>query len=204
MQHEENEDTGSPDIDIAGYLQKKSKMGIYSNRFFATSGHFVSYWREEKNHQDNHDPNETYDISEIKTIKKDGNKFTLFFMNSKFKLDLRGTDEKNCKEWTELLLAKKALYSIDELLKEIGDEKIQFRTKTFKTLLTLKEKDQHKLILDRLDDMFAAAEHETTSKADTCSLINAAKGAIEELLSTCDECVAEMECRHPKVIAHCR
>lgn len=112
-------------------------------------------------------------------------------------------------EWVEFLLAKKSLYSIDELLVDLSKQRISFKTKTFQSLMILREKDQNRFILDRLEEYFKVAADESLSgrnrlKPNSHSIIQSARKAILEFKATCKECFLEINCRNPKVIAHCR
>lgn len=208
MMVEESELADNTEFEIAGYLQKKTTKGFYVNRYFSTFGHTLRYWQDKQSFDNAEKSSEIYDICDIKTIDKTGSRtFTLLFSNERFKLELKTGNDEQCREWTEALLAKRSMYSIDELLVELDTTKVNFKTETFKHLLKLKEKDQNKFILDRLDDIFVAPARELQANitgADSSALIRAARTCIEELITNCEECMLEMSQRNPKITVHCR
>ena len=65
--------------------------------------------------------------------------FTLFFMNDKFKLDLKAVSPEQCREWIAILQAQRQLYNVDKLM---SVEVSEFKTKTFMSLLKLPEVEQ--------------------------------------------------------------
>lgn len=208
MMVEESELADNSEFEIAGYLQKKTTKGFYVNRYFSTFGHTLRYWQDKAQFDNSEKSSEIYDICDIKTIDKTGSRtFTLLFSNERFKLELKTGNDEQCREWTEALLAKRSMYSIDELLVELDMTKVNFKTETFKHLLKLKEKDQNKFILDRLDDIFVGPAKELQTNitgADSSALIRAARTSIEELITNCEECMLEMSQRNPKITVHCR
>ena len=124
----------------------------------------------------------------------------------KFRIDLK-CDVDECTLWYEVLIAKKAFYSIKELLIDLKNEEISFVTKTFSMLMVIPIKEQNDWILDHLNDTFeAAADDAQTSmlRSDPMWSIQAARTVIEEFLATCEECSLEMLSRNPKLSAHCR
>jgi hypothetical protein len=133
-------------------------------------------------------------------------------MNSKFKMELRAHTEEQLLEWVEFLLAKRSLFSVDELLVDLTKKKLCFKTVTFQSLMVLREKDQNKWILDRLDEAFEGAtgwsppllRKGAQSHPDPLPLIRAARKVVAELKELCAECEAELGGRNPKVSAHCR
>jgi hypothetical protein len=130
-------------------------------------------------------------------------------MNNKFKLELKAMSDEQLNEWVEFLLAKKSLYSVDELLVDLSKQRVSFKTKTFQSIMILRDKDQNRYILDQMDEYFKIANDESLSgrnkkKIDALCLIQSARKAVIEFKSTCLECVQELEGRNPKVIAHCR
>lgn len=75
--------------------------------------------------------------------------------------------------------------------------------------MVLRDKDQNRFILDRMDEYFKVRVDETQSnrnrkKPQTYSIIQSARNVISELKATCQECAEEMNCRNPKIVAHCR
>ena len=155
IDYTESED--SPDVEVSGYLQKKTSKGLYSSRFFSTQGRYLKYWPDKTKFDVGTDASETFDLCEVKHFEKQGNKsFCIYFMNDKFKLELRAASDQNCTEWHELLLAKRSLHSVSELLADLNNASITFKTKMFQDLMVLKERDQNKWVLDRLDEMFRA------------------------------------------------
>ncbi len=108
-----------------------------------------------------------------------------------------------------VLQAKKSLYSVDELLVDLTKDRISFKTKTFQSLMVLREKDQNRFINDRIDEYFKIAVDETQTKRNqrkpkSHTIIQSARRAVLDFKTTCKECFDEMDCRNPKVIAHCR
>jgi hypothetical protein len=206
----------SGDIEICDYLLKKTSKGYFVNRFFATKNHYLKYWSDKQSYENDLESSESYDICEVKNIERPGNRaLILYFMNAKFKLELKGLSDEQCNNWTELLIAKKSLYSIDELMVDLIKQKITFATRTFQILMILKEKDQNKWILQKLDEAFEGSVEDEVGKArskhvskqlrsDPYYLICASQRVINDLTKTCDECKEELESRNPRVIAHCK
>ena len=101
------------------------------------------------------------------------------------------------------------MYSVDELLVDLTKHRVSFKTKTFQSLMVLREKDQNRFVLDRMDEYFKVVVDETQSnrnqkKPQSYSIIQSARRAISEFKATCKECSEEMNCRNPKIVAHCR
>ena len=171
-------------------------------------GHTLKYYPDSTSYEKKpHECSGEYDICDIKSIEKGNNKtFTLNFLNGKFKLELKSISDEVCNEWCEVLLAKKSLYSIDELLLDLNQQNIVFQTTTFQSLLILKEKEQNKWILDRLDESFQIIQRNSLELKEQISLalIKAAKTSIEEFIVICNECLIELNGRNPRVCAHCR
>ena len=67
----------------------------------------------------------------------------------KFRIDLK-CDVDECTLWYEVLTAKKAFYSIKELLIDLKNEEISFVTKTFSMLMVIPIKEQNDWIVDHL------------------------------------------------------
>jgi hypothetical protein len=208
MMTEEEDLKDNSEFEISGYLQKKTTKGFYVNRYFSTFGHTLRYWQDQVAFENTDKSSEVYDICDIKNIEKTNNRqFNLYFLNERFKLELKAASDEQCKEWTEVLMAKRSMYSVDELLMTLDTNRMSFKTKTFRSLLVLKEKDQNKFILDRLDDIFTAPSREMQSGKnviESSALIKAARVTIEELLTNCEECMLEMAQRNPQVTVHCR
>lgn len=208
MMVEESELADNSEFEITGYLQKKTTKGFYVNRYFSTFGHTLRYWQDKASFDNAEKSSEIYDICDIKSIEKTGNRtFTLLFSNERFKLELKTGNDEQCREWTAALSAKRSMYSVDELLVELDTTKVVFKTENFRHLLQLKEKDQNKFILDRLDDIFVAPSRELQANAtgnDSSNIIRAARTSIEELITNCEECMLEMAQRNPKITVHCR
>ncbi len=61
-------------------------------------------------------------------------------MNDKFKLDVKTISPEQCREWIAIIKAKKNLHSVDKLAENISVN--DFRTKTFASLLFLKDAEQ--------------------------------------------------------------
>eukprot|EP01038_Epipyxis_sp_PR26KG_P008273 gene8273-11200_t len=162
-------------------------------------GHSLKYYPDSSSYEKKpHECSGEYDICDIKSIEKGNNKtFTLYFLNGKFKLELKSISDEVCNEWCEVLLAKKSLYSIDELLLDLNQQNIVFQTTTFQSLLILKEKEQNKWILDRLDESFQIIQRNSLELKDQISLalIKAAKTSIEEFIVICKECLIELNGR---------
>lgn len=193
-------------VEKDGYLQRKTTKGLWANRYFATQAQHLKYWHS-KAESINKEPTETYLISEIKTVEVTGPRsFVLNFLNSsKFRLELSAPGEHERMEWVTLLEAKRRLYSVDELLADLRADRVSFRTKTFRTLMILPEKDQNKWILDRLDELFEidqASERTDRLRADSCRLLHAAIRSLDEFLAVCRDCEDEISGRAPQVIAH--
>lgn len=220
------------DVEVAGYLQKKTSRGFFINRYFRTYTHYLRYWQEKAQFEQQVEPSESFDICEVKNLEKThgGRVLCLFFMNDKFKLELKAASERDCSEWYEIILAKKSLYSTTELLAELAQDEVKFVTEAFRTLMTLKERDKNKFLLDRLDEVFqsateglsvndavsvavgapgsqsesALAAAEDGLRTEPLRLMRAAAVAMEEFRLTCEDCAQEIASRHPKIIAHCR
>lgn len=202
------ESNGS-DIDIYGYLQKKTSKGIYVNRYFTTSCHLLKYWHDKQSFDNMESPSEEFDIREIRQIEKPGGRqINLIFMNDKFRLDLKALSDEQFAEWSEVIPAKRSLYSVDELLVDLRSDRISLRTKTFQSLLFLKDREQNRFVLDKLDEIFNTASAEARVRrefrSDPVALLRAAGLALDELLKTCKECNIEMSSRNPKIVVHCR
>jgi hypothetical protein len=134
----------SAEIEIQGVLQKKNRNGFYQNRYFRTKGVHFMYWLSyEKFLENNSSPSSTYDFREVSLIQYCGDKCFLFqFMNEKFKLELRGISDQQCKEWVDFCKSKQLLYSVDQLKSNIDEGELDFQTKTFRSLLVLGKYDQ--------------------------------------------------------------
>ena len=131
-------------------------------------------------------------------------------MNSKFKLELRALSDEQFAQWSGMLIAKRNLYSIDDLLSDINAQRLSFKTTTFQYLMLLKENDQNKYILDKIDATFNIPINQYLSNSlrgkivDSCALLNAAHLIIKELKNVCREYILEIESRNPKIVAHTR
>jgi hypothetical protein len=117
--------------------------------------------------------------------------------------------EEQRREWTEFLLAKRSLFSVDELLVDLSTQRLSFSTKTFQSLMVLREKEQNRFILDRMDEFYKVAvddslSYKGRSNADPCALIQASRQIVLEFHRTCAECAQELHVRNPKVTAHCK
>jgi hypothetical protein len=202
-------DHAGVDVDTSGYIQKKSRSGIFQSRYFKTTGSLLKYWADKASCEKGNEPGAVYDLRDARNFERPpGSKqLNLVFTDGdKFKLELKFTSEEECTSWTEVLSAKRNLYSINKLLVDL-DVGTEFRTKTFGALMILSDREQSQWILDRLDDVFQAAADDASTnmlRSDAMWVIGAARICIEELIATCEECSLEMESRNPKVIAHCR
>ncbi len=196
------------EMEVEGYMQRKNSKGYHNNRYFRTSGQYLRYWTDKNSYIQNEKESETYNIAQVSeiTCNASSRSFVLFFMNGAFKLELKAHSNEHFFEWSELLKAKKSLYSRDELLSDLNLRRVSFRTKTFQSLMVLDEKDQNRFILDRLDDIFETVDEEKAQKVreDPSLLIRSCQVCVEELISTCEECTLEIEVRDPRIIAHCR
>lgn len=199
---------GSTDFEVSGYLQKKTSKGLFMHRYFATKSHYLHYWTDKKSYENEEKPSETFDLCEITNMSRINSKqFILCFMSDKFKLELKAPSSELCVEWKEILAAKRALYSVNDLMTNLEIDHASFVTKTFQSLMILKERDQNEYIMERLDDIFLAAEDEAKSKmlrSDSFALVNAATVCFQELILTCEECNLEISQRNPRITAHCR
>lgn len=200
------------DFDIAAYLQKRASTGLmlYNNRYFMTDGHLLKIYLAKPSIRAVQEEPTIFDICAITSIDKDckNQTFVIYFMNNKFKLDVKAASDEQRKEWCSVLEAKRSLYSIDELRVDVTGDRLLFKTKTFNSLMVLKEQEQNNWIMDRLDDAFAAV-HESTPTRELLNfspvlLIRAAESTVHDLLASCKECEQEITSRNPKVIAHCR
>jgi hypothetical protein len=70
--------------------------------------------------------------------------FVLYFMNDKFKLELKANSPDQCREWISILEAKRQLHNLDKLTAVNPND---FKTKTFKSLLKMTEVEQVMLLL---------------------------------------------------------
>jgi hypothetical protein len=86
---------------------------------------------------------------------------SLKFTSNRFVLDLRGASDEQCSALVETLHAKQTMYSITELLVEL-DSGTEFKTKTFKQLMVLSEREQYQWVVGRLDDFFETADETKT------------------------------------------
>lgn len=193
-------------LEKEGYLSKKNRKGFYNSRFFQTSNDKISYWIDKASFEKGESPS-TFEIKDIKEIKRSshGRALVLIF-GDKFRIDLK-CDFDECTTWYEVLTAKKAFYSVKELLIDLKDEKVNFVTKTFSSLMVIPISEQNDWIIDHLNDTFEAAADDaqtTMLRSDPMWVIKAARAVIEEFISTCEECSLELESRNPKLSAHCR
>ena len=77
----------------------------------------VLQWENKAEHDKKSEPSSSFDIREIKVIEAQetvGNRqFALFFMNEKFKLELKAATPDQCREWIAILEAKRQLHNQD-------------------------------------------------------------------------------------------
>lgn len=197
------------DIDKSGYLQKKTSKGIWVNRYFVTDRNYLQYWHTQQQFDKGEEAAEVFDLSEVKSIETVGSKiFVLSFQAAgKFKIELSsGNDQERC-EWIGILEGKRRLYSVDELLADLQSQRISFRTKSFQVLMMLKEREQNKWILDRIDEGFHISADESQAaklRGDSSSLLQAAIRVIDEFILVCKDGEQEMASRSPKIMAHSR
>jgi hypothetical protein len=199
----------SNDIEKSGYLMKKTSKGLWVNRYFITEGNFLHYWHEHTDYEAEQSSSEKYDISEIKSIEKVstyGIVMSFSDDNKKFKLEIKAAQVSERNDWYTLLDAKRKLYSVDELLVDLKNSRISFKTKTFQTLMMLSEREQNKWILDYLDESFETSTNNDSYihqlRSSNNRLLLCACHAIDEFTKQCHDCVSEIASREPKIIAH--
>lgn len=61
-------------------------------------------------------------------------------MNEKFRIDLKAASPEQSREWIAIIEAKRSLYNLDRLTSYISSR--EFQTKTFESVLVLKETEQ--------------------------------------------------------------
>lgn len=209
MSSQLDEDLLAHDIEKSGYLLKKTSKGLWVNRYFVTERNILSYWHDQNSFEQHDNPSEKYDIAEIKNVERTSNRGLVvnFLNSSKFKLEIRALMDNERNEWASILEGKAKLYSVDELLSDLRQHHISFRTRTFETLMFLHEKDQNKWILDRLDEIFEISADDSKSaqlRSNSSRLLSAACKALDEYIIACDDCKLEMSSREPKIVAHTR
>lgn len=197
------------DIEKQGYLLKKTSKGLWVNRFFKTDHNYLSYWTDMKEHDKNDPPSEKYDVAEIKLIEKVGTRGLLlsFMDNTKFKIEVKTALETERNEWETILDAKKKLYSVRELLKEINMDRLSFKTKLFGRLMVLSEREQNMWILDHIDEAFHTLSEDNRLdqlRKDPSSLLKTSCRALDEFAEVCEDCELELTSKEPKINAHVR
>ena len=190
-----------------GYLCKKNRKGFYNSRYFQTANERISYWADKASFDRGEVPTSSFEIKDIKRIERSPNNKTLsLIFGDKFRIDLK-SELDDCKTWFELLTAKKSFYSVKELLVDFKNERMQFRTKTFSSLIVIPVREQNEWIMEHLNDVFDAAANDAQTsmlRSNPLWIMKAARAVVEEFILTCDECSLEMESRNPKLAAHCR
>jgi hypothetical protein len=154
--------------ELQAYISKKNTRGYFQSRYFVTQGRKLSYYNDENIYTEEQkliyadkDFNSTateYDIVAMRVIELAPDRILhIKFSNNKFKLDLQFKNETERNEWTTLLLAKKNLHNVQELVREVRSSEAVILTPTFQNLLILEENDQDSWIEQRIDDIFEAA-----------------------------------------------
>lgn len=126
-------------------------------------------------------------------------------MNSKFKLELRASYPDQCREWVAMLEAKRSLHNVDRLAQSLDPSAC--KTRTFRSLLFIKEAGQDHWMHDNMNDIFENMHKEARLKGlkdDCVYTILAARICLEEFISVCEECAIEYQSRNPSIIANCR
>jgi hypothetical protein len=194
------------EVELSGFLQKKNSKGFYQYRYFKTQRHMLHYWTTDKEASESETPaSSSFDMTEIKSIEKNLNKriFTLYFMNDKFKLELKTLSDESFLEWTELIVAKRALYSVSQLLTDLNAEKgLQFQSPLFKTLLLMKEKDRVDWIVSKFDEVFS--NESSKSNDNEIAALRGCLVCIEDMIQLCALCQTELAQGDPKINAHCK
>lgn len=190
-----------------GYLSKKNRKGYYNSRYFQTLNEGISYWIDKASFDRHDEASSTFEIKDIKAIEKStsGRVLSLIF-GDKFRIDLK-CEVDECKIWFEILTAKKAFYSVKELLTDLDNGRTRFVTRTFSALMVIPVTEQNEWIIDHLNDTFESAANDaqmTMLRSNPMWVIKASRMVVEEFISTSDECALEMESRNPKLSAHCR
>ncbi len=93
-------------------------------------------------------------------------------------------------------------------MKMSQQRKSEFKTKTFRSLLLIKENEQDRWMHDNINDIFENMHKEAKLKGirdiDAQYTIMAARICLEEFIKVCEECMLEYQNRNPSIIANCR
>lgn len=212
-------DPSGDDLERATIVNKKSSKGpFWQSRFFRTRMNHLQYWsNKEAFTKDPWTPSSDFDICDFKVIEYKVGRFLNLMKDEKYGLHLQFSTEVECREWYETLLAKKALYSVQELVVDMrGANKCV--TQTFAHMLILGETEQSRWISERIEEQFSVASKANCgasggngggaggrcSKSDDIVSISAARRCLEDFLHTCQDCATEMLQRNPKIMANCR
>lgn len=211
LKKNEKMDPTSDDLERAAVCSKKSSKGpFWQSRFFRTRMNHLQYWsNKEAFTKDPWMPSSDFDICDFKVIEYEVGRYLHLTKGDKYGLHLQFGTEIECREWYETLLAKRALYSVQELMVDLrGANKCV--TQTFAHMLVLGETEQSRWISEHIEEQFAVASRTNCGggggerKSDEIVSISAARRCLEEFLHTCQDCATEMRQRNPKIMAHCR
>lgn len=196
-------------------LKKSSKGPFWQTRFFRTKTSHLQYWKDKAAFvKDPHSPPSDFEICDFKIIDyKVGRLVNLLFSDSKFGLHLQFQSEQEAKEWYEILLAKRSMYSVHQLLVDMKEGRNRCVTHNFAEMLVLSEVEQSKWLLERIQEQFTVAsklinvnipQATASHSTDELIIVSAARRCVEEFIKTCNDCSTELRHRNPKIMAHCK